>query len=209
MLFSLRFLALSLVLALAGGGCSDGTMEAQGSPRADSPSGDEIADLQFMREEEKLARDVYLVLHDAWGVQVFANISRSEQTHTDAVAGMIELLGLEDPVVDDTVGVFVDPELAELYDEMVTQGLNSSVDALHAGATIEEVDMIDIQAAVDRADIPGIIGLYESLLCGSRNHLRAFTSHLEDAGYPYVAQFLDPAEVEAIVSSPRENCGTP
>jgi len=209
MLFSLRFLAVSLVLALAGVGCSDGTMEAQDSPRAGPASGDEIADLQFMREEEKLARDVYLVLRDAWGVQVFANISRSEQTHTDAVASMIELLGLKDPVVDDTVGIFVDPELAELYDEMVTQGLNSSVDALHAGATIEEVDMIDIQAAVDRADIPGIIGLYESLLCGSRNHLRAFTSHLEDAGYPYVAQFLDPAEVEAIVPSPRESCGTP
>jgi len=77
------------------------------------------------------------------------------------------------------------------------------------GATIEEVDMIDIQAAVERADDPEIIALYESLLCGSRNHLRAFTSNLENAGHPYVAQFLDPTEVEAIISSPRETCGTP
>lgn len=209
MLVSLRFIAVALVLALAIGGCSDGAVAGEGSPGSDSPTSNEIADLQYMREEEKLARDVYLVLHDEWGVQVFSNIASSEQIHTDAVASMIELLGLEDPVVDDTVGVFVDPRLAELYDEMVSEGLRSSVDALHVGATIEEVDMVDIQSAVERADNPAIIALYESLLCGSRNHLRAYTSQLEKAGQAYVAQFLDPAEVEAIVSSLREKCGTP
>jgi hypothetical protein len=209
MLVSLRFIAVALVFALAIGGCSDGAVEDEGLPRADSPTADEIADLQFMREEEKLARDVYLVLDDEWGVQVFFNIASSEQTHTDAVARMIERLELEDPVVDDTIGVFVNLQLDALYDQMVTEGLQSSVDALHVGATIEEVDMIDIQAAVERADDPEIIALYESLLCGSRNHLRAFTSNLENAGHPYVAQFLDPTEVEAIISSPRETCGTP
>ena len=209
MLVSLRFLPAALFLALAIGGCSDGAAESDELPRAESSTADEVADLQYMREEEKLARDVYLVLFDAWGVQTFTNIASSEQTHTDAVARMIERLEFEDPVVDDTIGVFVNLQLDALYDQMVTEGLQSSVDALHVGATIEEVDMIDIQAAVERADDPEIIALYESLLCGSRNHLRAFTSNLENAGHPYVAQFLDPTEVEAIISSPRETCGTP
>jgi hypothetical protein len=122
---------------------------------------------------------------------------------------MIDVLGLEDPVVDDTVGVFVDPHLVELYDELMTAGMLSSVDALHVGATIEEVDMIDINAAVERADNPAIIALYESLLCGSRNHLRAFTAQLANAGHPYEAQFMEPAEVAAIVDAPRETCMTP
>lgn len=206
MLVSLRFLPAALFLALAIGGCSDGAAESDEQPRAESSTADEVEDLQYMREEEKLARDVYLVLFDAWGVQTFANIASSEQTHTDAVAQTIEVLGIEDPVVDDTIGIFVEPRLVELYDTMLTEGLRSSLAALHVGATIEEVDMIDIKAAMDRADDPRIIALYESLLCGSRNHLRAFTSKLEAAGHPYIAQFLDPSEVDSIVSSPREAC---
>ena len=121
----------------------------------------------------------------------------------------VERVGIEDPVVDDTIGVFVDPRLAELYEDMVSEGSRSSIAALQVGATIEEVDMVDIQAAIGRAETPAIIELYESLLCGSRNHLRAFTDELESAGEPYDAQFLDPAEVEAIISSPREQCRTP
>ncbi|MBW2510199.1 MAG: DUF2202 domain-containing protein [Deltaproteobacteria bacterium] len=205
MLASTRFVILAIALALSMSACSDGG----GSQSQDPLSPEEIADLQYMREEEKLARDVYLVLYAEWGSQVFSNIASSEQTHTDAVANTIERVGIEDPVVDDTIGVFVDPRLAELYEDMVSEGSRSLIAALRVGATIEEVDMVDIQAAIDRAETPAIIELYESLLCGSRNHLRAFTDELESAGEPYDAQFLDPAEVEAIISSPREQCRTP
>ena len=34
----------------------------------------EIEGLTYMREEEKLARDVYLFLYDFWGVNIFQNI---------------------------------------------------------------------------------------------------------------------------------------
>ena len=185
------------------GACSDGG----GTSPADSLSDEEIADLEYMREEEKLARDVYLTLYSEWALLVFSNIASSEQTHTDAVASTMERLDVEDPVVDDSIGVFVNADLAELYLEMVSEGLASRVDALHVGATIEEIDMVDIQAALERTEEPGIVTLYESLLCGSRNHLRSFTSELESAGHPYVAQFLDPADLEAIISSPKEQCG--
>jgi len=204
MLASRLWFVLAFVFALGITACSDAGV----APPESSLSSEEIMDLQYMREEEKLARDVYLVLHDEWGLQVFSNIASSEQTHTDAVGNTIERVGIEDPVVDDTIGVFVDPRLAKLYQEMVDEGMSSAINALHVGATIEEVDMIDIQSAIDRAEAPAIIALYESLLCGSRNHLRAFAAELESAGQPYVAQFLDASEVEAIVSSPREQCNT-
>ena len=67
---------------------------------------------------------------------------------------------------------------------------------------------MDIQAALDRTDDLTISTVYESLLCGSRNHLRAYVGALEDAGHLYVAQFLDPSKVQEIVSSPREQCGS-
>lgn len=37
----------------------------------------------YMREEEKLARDVYEFLYAKWNVNTFGNIRRSEQTHMD------------------------------------------------------------------------------------------------------------------------------
>ena len=55
-------------------------------------SDEEATGLIFMREEEKLARDVYLTLYDVWETAVFDNIASSEQTHMDAVLMLIDPL---------------------------------------------------------------------------------------------------------------------
>jgi hypothetical protein len=165
----------------------------------------EVAELQFMREEEKLARDVYRVMFAEWGQQIFANISESEQRHTDAVAGMMEKYGVEDPVTDDSTGVFVDPELQALYDDLVEKGLDSRQAGLMVGALIEEVDMVDLEEAIHATDNPDIQELYGNLLRGSRNHLRAFVKTLEDTGIDYEAQVLSQDEVDLIVSTPFEH----
>jgi len=44
----------------------------------DSLSIQEKEDLQFLKEEEKLARDVYLYSYDLYGQKIFKNISNSE-----------------------------------------------------------------------------------------------------------------------------------
>jgi hypothetical protein len=103
---------------LAACGAGDG-----GLPGPTGPATPELAaDLQFLREEEKLARDVYLTLYDAWQLAPHQNIAESEQTHTDRVLDLLVALDLPDPVVDDTVGVFVNPQLAGLYVELVATG---------------------------------------------------------------------------------------
>lgn len=164
----------------------------------------EAATLQFMREEEKLARDVYRTLYAAWGKPIFANISESEQVHTDKVASLIEKYRVHDPVEDDTTGVFVNDELRELYHDLVERGEVSLVDALMAGAFIEEADMHDLHEAIEETDNPDIDKVYENLLRGSRNHLRAFVGAIESLGVVYEAQLLAPEEVDAIVDSDIE-----
>ena len=62
-----------------------------------------------MREEEKLARDVYLAMDDLWGLRVFSQISWSEQNHMDAVLAVLDKYGVLDPVGDNPTGVFTDP----------------------------------------------------------------------------------------------------
>ena len=166
---------------------------------------EEEQSLLFMREEEKLARDVYLTFHEEWGKPVFANIAESEQTHTDAVADKIEKYGLPDPVVDDTVGAFVNSFLLEKYYELVAKGRLSELDALRVGAFIEELDIIDLQESIEKTDEADLQELYSNLMRGSRNHLRAFVELIEDAtGEDYQAQLLDQDTVEAIVNTALE-----
>ena len=171
----------------------------------------EIAGLEFMREEEKLARDVYLDLYDVWGLTVFQNISESEQKHTDAIEMLLENYGIEDPVPEDAEddrGVYADPDLQALYLDLMEIGLTSATKGLVVGATIEEKDIVDIQNKIDSADQQDIISTYESLMCGSRNHLRAFMQNLGAVGEPYAPQFLTHEEFDAIVDGSLEtDCG--
>lgn len=134
---------------------------------------DEAADLLFMREEEKLARDVYRALYDMWGNQVFYNISLSEQKHTDAVLGLIVKYGLTDPV-SEFEGVFNDPHLQDLYDLLMDMGDDGELEALQVGVLIEVTDITDIEACILRTDKADILNVYGNLLDGSFSHLDAF-----------------------------------
>ncbi|GAB4429605.1 MAG: hypothetical protein Kow0031_10170 [Anaerolineae bacterium] len=160
--------------------------------------------IRFMREEEKLARDVYLTLFDEWGLRIFQNIARSEQMHMDAVATLIDRYGLTDPARPE-IGVFTNPDLQQLYDDLVAQGSQSLEDALLVGAAIEEIDILDLQLRLNQTSQADIQIVYNSLMKGSRNHLRAFTSTWQrQTGETYQPQYLDPATYDDIVSSPRE-----
>jgi len=143
-------------------------------------SDNEITGLKFMREEEKLARDTYITMFEIWDSGIFYNISSSEQTHTDAVLELLDRYSIADPVGDNVIGVFTDVTLQDLYDTLIAQGSASLIDALLVGAAIEEIDIIDIQVQIDNyVDNQDIALVYDSLLKGSRNHLRSFTSNLE------------------------------
>jgi len=205
------FSAIAVALAVLAppvasmGGYRGGAAQTETDSSASSVlSAVEVENLAYMREEEKLARDVYLTMFDAWGVVVFENIAASEQQHTDSVEDMIEKYRLTDPVVDDRIGVFVNQDLASLYAELTTRGAMSSLEALHVGALIEEVDMVDLQHAIEETDNSDIRLLYENLLTGSRNHLRSFVAAIEDMGVVYEAQYLSQDEVDEIVDSPME-----
>ncbi|MDF1821713.1 MAG: DUF2202 domain-containing protein [Alcanivoracaceae bacterium] len=173
------------------------------SSTADSVSAGEAADLAFMREEEKLARDVYLTLDSYWGTEtkVFANIAKSEQTHTSTVEYILSKFDVDDPVIRDELGVFVNDELQALYDTLAVKGSASLIEGLYVGALIEEKDMRDILAAIDRTDERAIALAYSNLLDGSKDHLRAFVSVIESLDLAYNAQVLSQEEVDMILSS--------
>ncbi len=169
---------------------------------------EEINGLLFMREEEKLARDVYLKLYEMYGLQIFKNIAESEQRHTDAVLSLIEKYNLTDPAINE-VGVFRNQELQELYNKLIEQGSRSLADALKVGALIEEKDIIDINKLINETKNPDIIRVYTNLVNGSAHHLVAFVSEYEKVtGEPYHPQLLSQQQFEKIISSVTNGSGS-
>ena len=160
------------------------------------------AGLLQMREEEKLAHDVYVTMYDQWQVKVFSNISTAEQTHSDAVKSLLDRYGLDDPAAGNAVGVFTNPDLQALYTSLVRQGSESLVAALTVGATVEDLDIADLQTLATTA--PDIDLVYANLEKGSRNHLRAFTKQLVKNGSTYTPSYITQAESDAIIAGEME-----
>ena len=180
--------------------------------------------LEFMCEEEKLARDVYITLGTKYpNSRVFGNIDDSEERHKCAVADMLEKYGIPNPSTNDNVGVFTGEDYGwyfnEKFNALVEKGSVSELDALYVGAFIEELDMLDINQCpevivetdngIDEVsecgkiytNKPDIQRLYGYLLEGSENHLRAYVKNIEKqiGEGNYKAQVLTQEQVDTIL----------
>lgn len=195
-------------LAIVAGAQMNGKMrgsvsgQAAGVPAnaALSPlSEDEKADLAYMREEEKLAHDVYLALGTKWNSSILLQIAESEQRHTESVAFLLEKYGIADPSDGKAVGEFANKDLKALYDKLVAEGSKSLEAALAVGATIEDLDIYDLDEALEGAQNPDVIRVFENLKAGSENHIRAFVAQLEAAGVTYKPDYISEEQYKDII----------
>lgn len=147
----------------------------------DEISPQERASLLWMREEEKLARDIYFRMNERWHYRVFANIQQSEEQHMRAMLMLLNRYTIPDPVGENGVGVFTDPQLQALYNQLLARGMQSLNEAIAVGIVIEQTDIADLQQGIRITDNRDIKQVYQNLLQASRNHLRAFSRHVANA----------------------------
>lgn len=167
-------------------------------------TGDEELDvLLHMKEEEKLARDVYSALNLKWNNLVFTNISRAENTHLNAIIFLLQNYGTDYTKVLDP-GKFTIPEFEILYAELVSKGSVSIEEAWKVGALIEEMDIADLEESISKTADENTIIVFENLQKGSRNHLRAFISQLTALNATYTPTYLTAGEYNLIISTPNE-----
>lgn len=162
--------------------------------------------LIFLREEEKLARDVYLYAVEKYNSTIFSNISYSEQSHMDEVLVLLNRYDITDPAQNSAPGVFLNGTLQNLYNELTSKVDQGFLEALQVGATIEDLDINDIKGFYANTTIQDIIKVYDNLSCGSRNHLRSFVGQLSNFQYDYVPQYLNQEEFDSIINSSNEQC---
>ena len=137
----------------------------------------DAANILYIKQEEKVARDAYQALYAKWGHNTFANIAVSEQRHMDSMDGLIARYRLNDTTPAEA-GKFTIPELQTLYDELVAFGNQSLENALAVGVLIEQTDIADLQEAIAETRERPIKKVLNNLLNGSYNHLDAFTRAL-------------------------------
>lgn len=182
---ALAMVALTALLATFAYAAGPAQNPGQGpgtTPAVESLTQAEIDNILYMREEEKLARDVYLAMSEIYDCPIFANISVSEQRHMDAVGLLITKYGLEDPVGSDMPGAFTNDALGALYYELIDQGSISLLEALEVGKTIEELDIADLNDALAETEASDVEWVFENLLRGSTNHLSSFNRLIANGG---------------------------
>jgi hypothetical protein len=158
----------------------------------------------FIREEEKLAYDVYKTMFDKYGVNIFQNIPNSELSHMEAMLTLIKKYNLVDPMDTSPRGVFKDATLQTLYTSLVTQGNTSVLAAYQAGALIEELDINDLNSSLAVTNNQDIRLVYDFLNKGSRNHLRSFYKNIKNLNGTYTPIYISQTEFDAIVNSATE-----
>ena len=158
----------------------------------------EIAGLMEMREEEKLAHDVYEYFYDSFNHVVFKNIAASEAQHTSTVLRLIEGYGLQDPALTEA-GEFNDQKFTDLYSSLIAAG--DLVEALKAGALVEETDIADLKIHLEETEVTTLQTVYSHLLNASGIHLKAFTRVLSQMGVTYVPSVLSAEEYQEIIEN--------
>lgn len=166
----------------------------------------EIDAIVHMREEEKMARDLYRELSETTNSRVFVNIPVSEQRHMDAFSQLIGRYGLEDPVADESArGVFTDPFFTELYQELIAKGKKSNMDAFQVGAMVEDLNMANLIKYNSETDKEDLTLVYDTLLEQSKHHMSAFIRNLDKQGVTYTPEHITQEQLESAVSSGQKH----
>ncbi|MDX9919417.1 MAG: DUF2202 domain-containing protein [Paludibacter sp.] len=164
----------------------------------DSLLSNEEMGLYLMREEEKMAMDIYAYFYEKYQIPIFNNIAKSESKHTSAVLRLINYFGLKDPALEPTAE-YSNEEIQHLYTKLTSEA-NTIEEALSTGAFIEEYDIADLKKLIAETQNADIKLVYANLLRGSENHIKAFAKQLKFRGIEYVPQILSQEEYNSIIN---------
>ena len=159
--------------------------------------------LSYMGNEERLAYDVYNRLYAEWGIKTFTNIAnKSEIKHIQAVQDLIQKYKLNDlnhftnvdlpalgymntAVENMEAGTYDISKIQRLYDDLVSEGARSQIDALNVGCIVEVVDINDLDEYIHIAEASNasdVVDTFNFLRNGSYNHYWSFDKALKQRG---------------------------
>ncbi len=151
--------------------------------------------MSYMENEERLAYDVYKALYAKYSdAKVLNNIAtRAESRHIETTYKLLEkydlntttLIRVDEAGYANIAGKYNIDSIQALYDNLITEGNNSKVDALKVGCKVEVVDVNDLNNYINLAkesNATDIQKAFEFLRDGSYKHYWAFDKQLKNEG---------------------------
>jgi len=161
--------------------------------------------LLYMLEEEKLAHDIYVEMYAKWGLMPFSNISKSEKYHNQLIQNLLDSFNIEYKNYE-TSGEFENQAIQKLYNNLLEKGNISVENAIIVGATIEELDILDLENRLLLTENSSIKSTFDILIMGSKNHLRAFNRNIISHSIDYEPQYLSLEYYNEIIDSKNQSC---
>lgn len=196
------FLPITLTVLLFSS-CQEDTLPVSETTLSDN----ELKTLLFTREEEKLAHDVYTYAFEKYGLAMFQNIASSESQHIASILVMMNSYKINDPLNgSNLLGQFSDPVIKGLYIDLTSRVDVSQEEAIKVGLLIEDMDIYDLEMAIEETNCADLANTYSKLKCGSNNHLRSFYSQAKLFGIEYTPEYISQAYFDKTINSSKTSC---
>ena len=152
-----------------------------------------------LSESTKLSRDVYREIHRIWSVDIFKSIELLEGKDLETVTELIDKYQLENPIEDDTLGVFKSPYFSKLFTDFSEKYDNSEYEALRIAATLEDLMISDLNESLEFSTNRDFIKIFTNLRLSSISHIRAVNTYMRKKyKVEYKAQFLSREELQML-----------
>ncbi|MDD3034385.1 MAG: DUF2202 domain-containing protein [Bacteroidales bacterium] len=174
------------------------TMSAPFDSTADLTAS-EIEYIYAVREDEKLAGDLYSAFFEMYKIKTFENIAKAEINHMKATERLLEYYGITYPVAGDK-GKFENPVRQALYDSLLQKG-STALEAFKVMAQYEEYNIVQYKADLAVITNENLKIVIENLEKGSENHFKATIRQITALGGTYSAQVMTQEEYSAIIAT--------
>lgn len=173
------------------------TMSAPFDSTADLTAS-EIEYIYAVREDEKLARDLYYAFFNTYKLKAFENISKAEENHMKATERLLEYYGIEYPAAGER-GKFANSVRQAQYDSLLQKG-STALEAFKVMAQYEEYNIVQYKKDLAGIVNPNVKIVIENLEKGSENHFKATIRQITALGGTYTAQLMTQEEYRAIIA---------
>src|SRR6476620_4362177 len=155
-----------------------------------------------LHDNQKLSLFVYDSLYAIWGINPFGNIRSAESQHVNFLDDVADnyALELETNEPGNSAATFTTPQAETIYQESISKGSLSVVDALKMGARLEEMSLQVLHNAKAVTIKSDLLHTFDILAMGSKNNLQAFNRRLKMYGITYEPGFLEQKDFRNIIN---------
>jgi len=160
---------------------------------------DEIEFIYAIREDEKVARDLYFSFFGTFGLKPFENIGKAEDNHIKATEKLFDYYEIDYPALSEN-GKFENAIRQKLFDSLLLKG-TPELEAFKVMAMLEESNIVEYGEVLKTIANPNIKIVIENLARASANHFKAAIRQITALGGTYRPALMTQEQYRAVIAT--------